>query len=93
MWRTPETFLAQRNFPTRLDADPALALRGIMGVVAETVADLRNNDEPVPEPIAERRFSGRFAVRVPPMIHRRLALEAAEEGISMNRLISAKLAL
>jgi predicted HicB family RNase H-like nuclease len=76
-----------------LDADPAQALRGIMDAVAETVADMRNNGEPVPEPFAKRRFSGRFAVRVPPMIHRRLALEAAEEGISMNRLISAKLAL
>jgi predicted HicB family RNase H-like nuclease len=76
-----------------LDADPAEALRGIMRVVAETVDDMRTRGERVPEPLAERSYSGHFAVRVPPMVHRKLALEAAEKGISMNRLASAKLAL
>lgn len=76
-----------------LAADPAQALHGIMETVAETVADLRSNGEPIPEPIAERRFSGCFAVRIPPLVHRKLVLEAAEAGISMNRLASAKLAL
>jgi predicted HicB family RNase H-like nuclease len=31
-------------------------------------------------------------VRVPPEVHRDLAVEAAEAGISLNRLASAKLA-
>jgi len=30
-------------------------------------------------------------VRVPPDLHRRLALEAAEAGVSLNRIASAKL--
>ncbi|MCK4646351.1 MAG: toxin-antitoxin system HicB family antitoxin [Candidatus Aminicenantes bacterium] len=30
-------------------------------------------------------------VRIPPNVHRHLAIQAAEEGISLNRLISAKL--
>ncbi|MCK4644819.1 MAG: toxin-antitoxin system HicB family antitoxin [Candidatus Aminicenantes bacterium] len=30
-------------------------------------------------------------VRIPPNVHRQLAIQAAEEGISLNRLISAKL--
>jgi predicted HicB family RNase H-like nuclease len=30
-------------------------------------------------------------VRVPPELHRRLALEAAESGVSLNRLASDKL--
>jgi predicted HicB family RNase H-like nuclease len=29
--------------------------------------------------------------RVPPAIHKKLALEAAEEGVSLDRLASAKL--
>jgi predicted HicB family RNase H-like nuclease len=45
----------------------------------------------VPEPIALRHYSGKFTVRIPPDLHRRLALEAAESGISLNRLASAKL--
>jgi predicted HicB family RNase H-like nuclease len=32
-----------------------------------------------------------FLVRIPPSLHRRLALEAAEAGISLNRLASDKL--
>jgi predicted HicB family RNase H-like nuclease len=31
-------------------------------------------------------------VRIPQSLHRSLALEAAEQGISLNRLASAKLA-
>jgi predicted HicB family RNase H-like nuclease len=30
-------------------------------------------------------------VRIPPELHRRLTLEAAEAGVSLNRLASAKL--
>ena len=43
------------------------------------------------EPFSERRFSGRFTVRVPSETHRALTIQAAEEGISLNRLVSAKL--
>ncbi|MDO8442067.1 MAG: toxin-antitoxin system HicB family antitoxin, partial [Polaromonas sp.] len=30
--------------------------------------------------------------RIPPLLHRSLALQAAEQGVSLNRLASAKLA-
>lgn len=74
-----------------LDGTPEKALRGIRKVVAEVVADMEANDEPVPEPISRRRYSGKFMVRVPPEVHRKLALQAAEENVSLNRVISAKL--
>jgi predicted HicB family RNase H-like nuclease len=32
-----------------------------------------------------------FVVRIPPEIYRKLAIEAEEEGISLNRLVSEKL--
>jgi predicted HicB family RNase H-like nuclease len=67
------------------------ALRGIRKVVAEVVADLEANGELVPEPIATKQYSGKFLVRVPPELHRRLALEAAEAGVSLNRIASEKL--
>jgi predicted HicB family RNase H-like nuclease len=70
---------------------PQEALEGIRQVVADVVADLEANDESVPEPIAIKHYSGKFTVRIPPDLHRRLALEAAESGISLNRLASAKL--
>lgn len=75
-----------------LAATPEKALTGIQRVVAEAVLDMKANGEPVPEPLADRRFSGQFRVRIPPHVHRSLAVEAAEQGISLNRLASSKLA-
>ena len=72
---------------------PEVALSGIRAVVADVVRDLRASGEPVPDAIAERRYSGELRVRIPPLVHRQLALQAAaEEGVSRNRLASAKLA-
>ena len=68
------------------------AFAGIRQLVANCVADLRANGETPPEPLADRAFSGRFLVRVPPETHRALAIRAAEEGVSLNRLVSARLA-
>ncbi len=38
------------------------------------------NNEAVPEPLALRPYSGKFMVRVPPELHRQLAIEAAESA-------------
>jgi len=74
-----------------LAATPEGALKGIRKVVAEVVSDMKQKGEPVPEPIALRQYSGRFVVRVPPDTHRRLVTEAAEAGVSLNRLVSSRL--
>jgi predicted HicB family RNase H-like nuclease len=74
-----------------LAATPEAALRGIRKLVDGVIADLLDTGERVPEPLAGRRYSGRFMVRVPPDLHRHLALEAAEAGVSLNRLASDKL--
>lgn len=70
---------------------PEKALRGIRKVVADVVNDMKINGESVPEALGARRYSGKFMVRVPPEVHRKLAIEAAEEDVSLNRLVSAKL--
>jgi predicted HicB family RNase H-like nuclease len=74
-----------------LSNSPEAALRGIRKVVAEVVADLVTQGEPVPDPLSAKAYSGKFVVRVPPDLHRQLALEAALQGVSLNRLASAKL--
>ena len=74
-----------------LAAEPEAALQGIRQVVADVVFDLKENNEPVPEALAMKKYSGRFMVRIPPELHRRLSLEAAESGVSLNRLASDKL--
>ncbi len=70
---------------------PEAALKGIRKVIADVVKDLRKNKEPIPEPLATKEFSGKFMVRVPPEVHRNLAIKAAEAGVSLNRLASSKL--
>jgi len=72
---------------------PEKALAGIRHLVDEVVADMQATGEPVPDPLSERQYSGRFMVRVPSLVHRALATEAAEQGVSINRLVSAKLAV
>ncbi|GIK56664.1 MAG: hypothetical protein BroJett015_23270 [Chloroflexota bacterium] len=74
-----------------LASTPEEALQGIRQVVAEVVTDMTANNEAVPEPLALRPYSGKFMVRIPPELHRQLAIEAAESGVSLNRLASAKL--
>jgi len=71
---------------------PEAALKGIRKVVADVVKDMQESGDPLPEPIASRQYSGKFMVRVPPEVHRRLAIQAAESGVSLNRLASSKLA-
>jgi predicted HicB family RNase H-like nuclease len=71
---------------------PEAALKGIRRVVTDAVADMQATGEDFPVPLAEKHYSGEFRVRIPPQVHRALATEAAEQGVSLNRLASAKLA-
>lgn len=74
-----------------LEKIPEKALSGIRKVVRETVADLKKLKDAIPDPISSRSYSGKFMVRVPPEVHRMLAIKAAESGVSINRLVSSKL--
>jgi predicted HicB family RNase H-like nuclease len=75
-----------------LSVDPEEALKGVRSLIKECVKEMVQNGEAFPRPIATRQYSGKFMVRVPPEVHRHLATEAAESGVSLNRIASAKLA-
>lgn len=74
-----------------LSSTPEAALKGIRKVVGNVIEDMLNNEEKTPAPISCKNYSGKFMVRIPPDIHRKLAAQAAEAGISLNRLASSKL--
>ena len=74
-----------------LSLTPETALKGIRKLVADVVKDMDNTEERVPEPIACRSYSGKFMIRVPPDVHRKIAIQAAESGVSLNRIASSKL--
>ncbi len=67
------------------------ALAGIRDTVRQSILDMQSAGEEVPQPIATRHYSGKFTVRVPPEVHRKLQIQAAEANISVNRLVSAKI--
>ena len=67
------------------------ALRGIVSLVRDILDDMEQAGEKIPAPFSLQKFSGRFQVRTTPETHRRLALQAAEAGVSLNRLINSKL--
>jgi len=81
------------EFPSlsHLASDAGAALAGAQALVADVVAEMQASGERVPEPLASRTYSGHFVTRIPPELHRRLAIEAAEQGVSLNRLVALRL--
>lgn len=67
------------------------ALHGIRDVVREVVKDLHASGEPIPEPLSSRTYSGKFNLRVGERLHRKLALEAAQEHLSLNQYVVRRL--
>lgn len=67
------------------------ALREIKDVVGFVLNDLKESNETIPEPFGKRSFSGRLVLRMPEYMHRQLALEALQQGISLNQLLNLKL--
>lgn len=71
--------------------DQLEAFTGIRQLVAEVLHDMLESGETPPKALSDRSYSGKFMVRIPPEQHRQLAIEAAEQQISLNRLAAARL--
>jgi predicted HicB family RNase H-like nuclease len=87
-------------FKTTWNGDPRVNIQNKNGmaksyqikqVLNAIIEDMRKNKESVPEPITSKHYSGKFIGRVPPQVHRKLAIEGAESDVSLNRLASSKL--
>ncbi|EGR98073.1 type II toxin-antitoxin system HicB family antitoxin [Cutibacterium namnetense] len=76
-----------------LAGTPEEALTGLRIVIDEVIDDMRANDEPVPEPLSTRHYSGKFQLRLGEDLHRRLVIEAAEQHLSLNQYVTRKLAV
>lgn len=89
-----EEFVAScAEFPSLswLADSQAAALQGLVDLVADTVGDLELSGEDIPEPLSERSYSGKFNLRVGEGLHRRLAIRAAEEHLSLNQYVVQRL--
>ena len=73
----------------------APTLQGAIGAIEqaadEYIAAREEDDDDAPAPLTERKFSGKFVVRTSPTLHARLAVEAAEQNVSMNQWVVQKL--
>lgn len=48
------------------------------------VEEMFNSGQEPPEPLGDKEYSGKFVLRITPEMHRELAIEAAESGVSLN---------
>jgi predicted RNase H-like HicB family nuclease len=69
----------------------AEALVELEKVVFETIKWMKEEGEDIPEALSTRKYKGNLTLRVPSDVHRKLAIESAEQGVSINQLILSKL--
>jgi predicted HicB family RNase H-like nuclease len=89
-----EAFIGRvAEFPSLAAHGPTLqkGLRETIVVVEGTLEDLAESGEAMPVPFSKRSYSGRINVRMPEHLHRRLAMEAEQQSLSLNRWINTKL--
>lgn len=60
-------------------------------LVTEVVTDLADSGGPEPAPLSSRNYSGKFNLRLGEGLHRRLAMGAAEEHLSLNQYVIRRL--
>lgn len=68
----------------------AAALKEMQFVVQAVLEDLAESGDETPEPFGKRKYSGKLNLRLPEYLHRQLAVEAAQAGVSLNQLITLK---
>jgi predicted HicB family RNase H-like nuclease len=81
------------EFPSLSRWAPTLqeAIGSIERAVDELVSERQASGDHLPAPLTERQHSGKFVVRTSPALHARLAVEAAEQNVSMNQWVVQKL--
>ncbi len=52
---------------------------------------MKEDEEEFPEASSTKKYKGNLTLRVPPDVHQKLAVESAEQGVSINQLILSKL--
>ena len=75
-------------------ADTLTELYENLNEVMENYLEIKlENNLPIPLPNDANKYSGKFVVRLPKTLHQRLAIEASQEGVSLNQLALYKLSL
>ena len=67
------------------------ALNELEVVVTETIEWMKADGDEIPEPFGLKKYKGNLTLRVPPELHKNLAIKSAEEGISINKYILSRI--
>lgn len=67
------------------------AARQAQDAIESWIRVAKKLNHPIPEPVATRRVSGKFNVRLPRNLHKELVIKAAQEKVSLNYLITSYL--
>jgi len=67
------------------------AIEAVKEATSAWLESAKANGIEIPNPIDEQPVSGRYALRMPPELHRDLVFQAKLEGLSLNQLIVHKL--
>lgn len=71
---------------------PEEAAKNARNAIESWIRTAKSLKHPIPEPVAKRRVSGKFNIRLPKQLHRFLVLRAAREGVSLNQLLTSLVA-
>lgn len=71
----------------------AAVIRELGQIVEEWIAIHEGDGRPLPEPTAGQEYSGKFVLRIPPELHKGLALRALSAGVSLNAYCAEQLGL
>ena len=68
------------------------AIEGVERMIDDVVAEMMASGATPPASLTDRQYSGNLRVRTSPALHSRLAVEAVEQGVSLNQWVVQKLA-
>lgn len=70
--------------------NPEEALSEIKSLIFEMVGWLREENEPVPEPVDLRTYTGNITLHISPLKHKELFIKSSEVGLTLNQYIVSK---
>ena len=89
-----DSFIATvAEFPrlSSIEDTQSKAFTGMVELVGFVLDEMKKEGEEPPTPLSRRRYSGEIRLRMPKEVHRRVAIEAAEQGVSINQLLLSRI--
>ncbi|MEK7523987.1 MAG: toxin-antitoxin system HicB family antitoxin [Patescibacteria group bacterium] len=64
---------------------------GIRFTIESEIAERKKLKKPIPEPEKKTKFNGKILIRITPLLHEKIVLEAKAKGKSLNGYVEERL--